>query len=343
MILFDKSIVAVRIGGAICVLACAYLTYRIGDHIWRHHAGFLAAIFSIVFISLARSGQATMAEIIALVPAMGALALLVTKESNPTTPFFTGLLLSVATLIRLNLAFVACTAGIVMMSRPLPNGRGSHGRQIATYVLGGFIPVAIVSLPYIIDGHGVLFFKSVFLAPLHYATSSESSRDALVFLLKWGFGYDNILLWVGVLGGLVWMASAWPKFDDEHKRGVVLVGIFLFSVGCSLAFSGGGYLHYLIQVIPFLSLIAASFFSFFLRYRYNLLIVVLLLFGFVKPLKPILAQYVLMGKKLAAHESLLSDPGFQIASYLKSENPSGKPIYMMGLITLFTGSPVRSH
>jgi hypothetical protein len=329
VMIFEQSIFAVRVAGAICVLACAYLTYRIGDHIWRQPAGFLAGMLSIVFVSFARSGQATMAEIVALVPLMGALALLVTKGSKPATPFFTGLFLSIATLIRLNLAFVACIVGIVMIVRPLLNRRGFESTQITTYVLGGFIPLAIVSAAYIIDGNAELFLKSVFLAPLYYATSTESSKDAIVFLLKWGFGYDNILLWLGFLGGVVCIGKSWSNFDNEQKRGIGLVAVFFFSVGCSVIFAGGAFLHYLIQLIPFLALIAGSFFSFFYRYRYRFIITLFLLLGCAKPLKPVVAQYFLIGKELAAREFLLSDPGFEIASYLRRENPSRKPIYMM--------------
>src|SRR4029077_301931 len=82
VILFWKSIVAVRIAGTICVFITAYFTYRIGTRIWHREVGLLAAIFSVVSTSLLPAGQATMTEIIALVPTMSALLILLWGTSN---------------------------------------------------------------------------------------------------------------------------------------------------------------------------------------------------------------------------------------------------------------------
>ena len=112
-ILFGNSIIAVRIAGTICVLIAADLTYRIGSRMWGWEAGFLAAIFSIVFVSVTPSGETTLTEIIALVPTMGALAVLLTGGSKPSTCFSAGCLLSLATLVRTNLGILAMAGGIL--------------------------------------------------------------------------------------------------------------------------------------------------------------------------------------------------------------------------------------
>ena len=62
---------------------------------------------------------------------------------------------------------------------------------------------------------------------------------------------------------------------------------------------------------------------------YKIPVLVLLLFGITAPAKPVLDEYVSIGKKLALSQPLLSDAGYQIASYLKEHNPTREPVYMM--------------
>src|SRR5262249_7831873 len=123
--LFWKSIVAVRIVGTIFVFITAYFTYRIGSRVWYREVGLLAAIFSVVFTGLVPSGQATMTEIIALVPTIGALLLLIRGTVTPTSLFLTGFLLSIATLVRTNLGYLVVAVGFATVYFGIYKGFGS--------------------------------------------------------------------------------------------------------------------------------------------------------------------------------------------------------------------------
>jgi hypothetical protein len=327
-ILFGKSIIIVRIAGTIALLGSAYLTFRVGRDIWGRQAGVLAAILSIVFVSLAHSGQATMTEIIALVPTMGALVVLLTRGVNRSTCFWTGFLLSVATLIRLNLAYLAVAVGILIVcwsfSAWIP-----FLKRTAAYVLGGLLPLAVVALPYVIGGHEEIFINSVFIAPLRYTNAYDSFANGFVFLIRRSFSLSNVVLSIVCLGGLICIVKNWSSYEKHQKYGTLLIVTFSLGIGCSIVFTGAAHPHYLIQLVPFLSLVAASGTGYLLNWPYKKVVSVFLVLGIVSLTKPIIDEYVIIGRKLATNEPVLSDEGYQIASYLRSNNPLDEPIYMM--------------
>jgi hypothetical protein len=329
VILLNKSIFAVRLAGTICVLTSAYLTYHIGRRIWGKGAGFLAGILSAVFISLTASGQATMTEVIALVPAVGALAVLVTRRWIPSTCFLAGSLVSSATLVRLNLSFLAVAIGIFIVYWSFAKSAGSVVRQTVAYIMGGLVPLLLVCLPYVIEGQFQTFVNSVFVAPLYYVASNHSPPRVLVLLVTRGFDFSNALLWMGFLGGCGFIVRNWWNYDKTQQYRILLIAVFFFSVTSSIVTSGHAHLHYLIQLIPFLSLIASSCFSVLLQYRYKIAIFCLLAVGLLKAGIPVFEEYLFIATRLATNKSLPVDAGYQIASYLKEANPSQKPFYMM--------------
>jgi Dolichyl-phosphate-mannose-protein mannosyltransferase len=329
VILFWKSIVAVRIAGTICVFTTAYFTYRIGTRIWQREVGLLAAIFSVVFISLLPAGQATMTEIIALVPTMGALLILHRGTSNLTILFFAGCLLSIATLVRTNLGYVAVAVGLVSVCLEISNGFGPFLKRAGAYGLGGLLPLTLVFLPYVITQNENLFFNSVFLAPLYYVKSHYSSATEATFVLIRAWDFSNVILWIGFLGGVVLFATHWKHYDAAQRYQTILISTFFLSMVWSIMSTGSDFPHYRIQLIPFMSLFAGYFFSFLQSNVSRGPSLILLIIGLVVPAKPVLDQYASLVAKLAAHQPLESDRGYRIASYIKSHNPSGESIYMM--------------
>jgi hypothetical protein len=323
-----KSIIAVRLAGTLCVVISAYSTWRVGCYIWGRQAGFFAAVLSIVFISLADSGQATMTEIIALVPATTALVVLVTRNGNHVACFLTGLLLAIATLIRLNLAYLAVVVGILIACSSHYNGRLLINRTVS-YISGGLLPLGMVMLPYIIGGQAEIFINSVFITPLQYSGSLYSPTRALSVLVEKGINLSNVILWMGFVGGLAYIGMNWRDYDQQKKYGLLVIAIFSVGVGCSIVFSGNAHPHYLIQLVPFLSLISGSFFASVLCCPHKMVVTTILTLGLVIPAKPILSEYLRIGKSLMLGRPLLSDRGYQIARFLKSENLAGERLYMM--------------
>jgi hypothetical protein len=125
------------------------------------------------------------------------------------------------------------------------------------------------------------------------------------------------------------MARNWDSYEKNQKYGTFLIVFFFAVVGASTVFGGGAHQHYLIQLVPFLSLIAGTLYENLVKSPQRKFFVPVLLIGLVALARPVLDQYVAIGKKLAAGESLLSDGAYRIASYLSTENPAGEAFYMM--------------
>lgn len=327
-LLLGKSIVTVRVAGTICVFLTAVLTWRIGSRIWGRDAGLVAAIFSVVFISLSPgAGQATMTEIIALVPTMGALLILLAGTSSSRRLFLTGWLLSMATLVRSNLAYLALAVGLVIVSVELRGGLRSLLSRAGAYALGGILPLALVCLPYVVTGNERLFVASVFLAPLAYVQSFSSTEVSSILI--GGFDRSNVLLWGGCLTGVTLAAVRWMHFDGQRRYRILMVTAFFLGVEWSIVSTGSFYVHYLIQVIPFMALFAGWSFSVLRRPVCTAPLLILLLVGLVAPARPLLDKYASLANTLAANQPLRSDAGYRIAAYIAANNPSHQPVYMM--------------
>ncbi|MEO0813496.1 MAG: glycosyltransferase family 39 protein [Myxococcota bacterium] len=106
-LLFGKSIVAVRLLGAICVALAGLAMYRAGSSLRSENAGLIAGLGTVVLATFASRGQATMSETLAIAPLAWAALPHLTGRLTARSAFLSGLLLSVATLVRFNLAAVA--------------------------------------------------------------------------------------------------------------------------------------------------------------------------------------------------------------------------------------------
>ena len=329
--LFGKSIAGVRLIGAICLGISAYFTYRIGNHIWGHKVGFLAALMSIIFISTSRIGQVTSPEIIITMPLMGALTILVAWGINARTSFLVGLLLSVAVLIRLNLAYLVVVIGILLCAYPIFIQKRSPIKNIIMYGLGGFIPLAIIIAPYAIAGHLDTLFKSMVVVPLVYSSVQQSAIESLKSILtdRGFFGSHNALLWIGFLGGIALLIKTWTDYTTQQKFKIFLSAIFFLGVIISLLSSGVARYNHLHQIIPLLSFPASLFFSMLFLHGSKPKFAFAFILVLVITSHSVLTQYGNIVNKLANNEPLRSDIGYQLAAYLQKENPSKQPEYLL--------------
>jgi len=327
---FGDGVIGIRIGGALFVLAAAYLTYRIGHSIWDRRTGLLAAIISIVFISFSEGGQSTMTEILACVPGLGALAVALRGIANPRSAFLIGFLLSLAILVRLNLAYLALAVGALVFAQSLVQHHGM--KPFLMYTLGGFIPVGIIFALYFTSGHLAILIQSLIEAPLEYSTSQFSMMEALGAHLEYVFQSWSALLWIGFLGGVAVSSVAWRNYQEPKKLKLVVIATFFFGIALSIIRSGAAWPHYLIQLIPLMSLLAGYFYASLLSIRhkgFGILILTLILAGLIPPAKPLFYEYLRLGRKLANHQPLMSDTGYKLAEYLRNENPQREPMYLM--------------
>ena len=340
--LFGKSIVSIRIAGALCITAAAFFTFLLGKNLWGRGTGFLGAVLFIAMSSMGlASGQAVMPEYIALVPMLGALCLLIMRKPTSVVLFFSGALMAIAAMIRLNLAYVSLAGGILAVLVPAaPKPRSfKHILNCAlAYIAGNSLIVALAFLPYAATGNGQLWWRAVVLAALSYSGSQLSFLQTFqsqmqyiwacmtdihsgLFMLCW-------LVWAGGTAGLAAGFINWKGTPQAKKNGLVLLAVFLAATEISILKGGATYPHYYIQLVPFMALAAAFLvLSISAHARWITAVIVLLV-------SSISAYTVAPGYKniiSRAAEGLPLEDGaaYEIAAYLKDQNVSGKPIYMM--------------
>jgi 4-amino-4-deoxy-L-arabinose transferase-like glycosyltransferase len=161
-----RDIVGVRLAGTLCVALAAYLVYVIGRATWNRRTGIVAAILSTMTVGLLAVGQATLTEHIALVPLMGALTLLVSRETSSGTCFLAGMLMATSSLVRQNLAYVALALGVYLLFVPRVQPVTDTIRRCLAYAAGGVLLVAATWMPYWLTGQQGVWWTSVFAVPL---------------------------------------------------------------------------------------------------------------------------------------------------------------------------------
>jgi 4-amino-4-deoxy-L-arabinose transferase-like glycosyltransferase len=224
ILLLGKSIVAIRIAGAISIAVTAFLIYIVGNKMWSKSCGIIAATLTVIFASLAPAGQCTMTEIVSLVPLIASMTILVTQRMTSPYLFIAGLLLGISAFIRLNLAFVGVFVTFALFFIILRNKDRSHFNQLIAFVLGGVLIVLMVVSPYLYTGNLQTFLDSVFLAPLSFSTSQFSTVSSARRLIQGTFGYSNIILWLGFIVGLIWAVK-----DKLHSSSVNSKNLIIYS------------------------------------------------------------------------------------------------------------------
>ncbi len=359
--LLGKSIISIRLGGAISVFLTSWLVYAIAENIWRRRAGILAATLFILLSALMPDGQATMTEHMALLPLMAGLAVLVLNRSTLIVLLVAGILLTIATLIRLNLAYVVVSVGFwILLSHFKPKLKTLW--RVLAYCGGSFGTILLTYIPYLVTGNGKIWLSSVILAPLGYSSSQQNvwktfqaqinfilasisplqeinnllpdrsivpefllpARELPVELVG-----ISLLVWLAGLGGAFIIIKQWKSLPPIKKQQLILLATFFLGTEISIIRSGASYDHYFIQVIPFFALTAAYFWDEQLRKKSRFLTTMAIAFLLSLSLKLILAQYQVIGDRLLARQPLNYGAGYEIADYLRQNNPTQEPVYMM--------------
>ena len=338
--IFGKSLVAVRLAGTLCVVVTAFLIYLTATRLSNRRVGLVAAILTVATISLLPAGQATMTEHVALVPLTAALWLLITQENSVGTSFVVGILLAVAALVRLNMAYVAILVGLYVAIGRAGRAPLKAIQCAGAYAAGGGLVVALTWLPYFLTGEQGLWWTSVVAAPLNYAGTKSSvyanlivhSTTALgVYKEGGGLRFHGSLLitfvTLATAGGAVVVARQWRARQDE-RRGIELLVLFTTGVGLGILTSGDAYAHHLIQFAPFAAVLTAMCVDHFAGFvRLGLLLYMGVLTAV--SVGPVAAEYRAAMSRARAHEAMRYGAAYDIAAYLTRENPSRRPVYLM--------------
>ncbi|ELR96987.1 glycosyltransferase family 39 protein [Gloeocapsa sp. PCC 73106] len=326
--IFGKSIISIRIGGALAVALSAFFTYFIGKTVWNTRVGILAGIIFILSSSFLPAGQATMTEHLALVPLVGVLYILISQEKKPFVLFLAGILMAIATMIRLNFAYVAVIVGLfILLEKRL--------KLVLTYSAGFALIVGLTYLPYAFSGYHQIWWDSVIRASLNYSDAQLSLFETFVkhfnFTFKNFFELSTLVLLGGVIGFFfnIWQ---WRNFNQEKRYQILWLNLFLFGTVISILKSGAGHSHYLIQLTPFIALISVGFLDDVLsRYTYWLMAsIIVVALGFsMTELTNVANQYKLIASHLKQGQKFPYGVTYEIAAYLRQENTENEPIYLM--------------
>jgi 4-amino-4-deoxy-L-arabinose transferase-like glycosyltransferase len=333
--LFGKTVPGIRLGATLFVALASTLVYIAGIRIWGRRQGFAAALLLALFATVSEAGSAAVSEIIAIVPLTGALLLLLRSDIRRRDLFFTGMLLGVAGLIRLNLAYIAALAiPCLFWGRLLPTRFGAFDR-LSWFAVGGTLPVLASFFPYLLAGKCQLYITAMFRAPLIYAGSQYGMFQAAgVYIMRFldlRYLAGNVLVAAGFLGGIVCIVRSWKQYPHLQRRYIGTVLFFAAVTWISILRSGPAFEDYIIQFLPFALLVAASFLDCLATTGRKQIAVALIVLGLVMPLTRIGREYLDLARRAVLHEKLVFGPSYEIAEYLRKANPEGRPVYMMHL------------
>lgn len=370
ILIFGKSIISIRVAGAVCVAVTSWFTYLIGKKVSTPQSGYIAATLCALSLSVTDFRFfGTMSEHVAVVPLMGAVLMLIHKPATPKRLFWIGVLHSSATMVRLNLAYMAVALGLLavffldhteLSLQPYLKNIFTRG---VSYTSGGLLIVALTFLPYAVTGQAAVWWRSVVLAPLNYSFSRYTAFEALLVHLEKIYGlvthwqlstihHNTIatLVYVGASVGIIVIAvtafsthphsnslevNPFPKqhplfaalnINNSRRWFTILITGFL-SVVLSILNGGQAHSHYLIQLMPFLSLFAMfalsplfSAVSLKIMLPVSLAVMVLMLPA---------AEYRVFFSHWQAGNQLTYGTAYEIADYFEQSNIQDKSIYMM--------------
>jgi len=338
--LFGPHLVGIRLAGTLCVTAASFFVYLTARRWWGQSAAFLAAAVSIVAIALVPSGQATTTEIVLLPWFMGAVYVLALDDRSSWRFFWAGSLIAIATLVRLNTAFAVVGAGVFVLW-PIRQSPAVAVRRFAHYCAGGLLIVALTCLPYVVAGETDILWKSLVLAPFAYSSSQNTALGNLAELslnalgtsgadweFRRGVPWLNAFMWMaGVLSlAIFWLK--WSQLGASDRRALQLVTLLVIGTVWGMVTGGAAYPHYLIQLVPFAAMLTAALVH---RQRPWVQRTAWLVAAALAAMStgPILGEYETMLSHARRHEDLRYGGAYDIAEYLKRENPRGRPVYLL--------------
>ncbi len=332
--LMGKSIPVVRLAGSFCVLGGAWFVCIMGEKVRNLRTGLTAGLLLIVYATLTGDGATTSSEIVSLLPVSIAMFILLGEERGKLDFFLTGLLISIACMFRLNLAYVALFGCVFLVAAPkLVNSTLSPGARLASYACGGALPVILSILPYWVAGKLGLLYQTCIRAALAYSNSQKSPVAILVEDLlrfgQWHYLLLHSLMLVSFLGGLTLILAGWKNFEQRSRKNLATLILFMIATGISILKSGVAYEQYLIQLLPFCAVIAAFFLDLIMQRRAAPLLVLICAAWLIVPAGRVIAAYRPVIARVRAHRSLCYGPGYRIAAYPRKNNPDNRPVFMM--------------
>jgi 4-amino-4-deoxy-L-arabinose transferase-like glycosyltransferase len=334
-----QSIVGIRLAGTLCVAATAWLSYDITQRHWGQRAGILAGGFCTLLMSLMPGGQSTMTETVAVLPLMVAISLLTRSTTVPLgRTFWISGWLAIAALIRLNLLYVSVAVGILLLALALRQPVKRLLAKAIAFCLGHWLVLGLTWLPYGLQGLSSLWWRSVVQAPLAYANTRSSMGQALV---QQGLGlvaiHHNL---TGLLGLCIWGGAIatsgyglmrWRQLSPHQRHTLTALWVVTGATTLSILRSGATHGHYLIQLAPWVSVLAAWGWSELWQHRrLRLMGMVAIAAAVTLSISTLTAgAYGTLAGRLIAGRGLASGPAHGVAAYLTEHAQPEDTAYLL--------------
>ena len=252
---FGESLLVVRLFGAFCLWVSCLAVFAIAArYTTRMHAALAA--FLLIAVQSVSYGQHTSTELPATAALMGALwVCIVCRRSLPALAA-TGMLMSLATLTRSNLAVVLIAFGSWLAVATLRPSAGIRRRDVVAFGVAGLVPPAtFVCLYWQADA-----LVPLWLGTLHVSASYLGLGSTVWHTLVngWGFLLDNwrmplrfLPFTLLLLAGLARSVSVWrqsrhaPRTRTDHEMLWLVLGATALSVQMT-----GTFRHYWLQMFP---------------------------------------------------------------------------------------------
>ncbi len=344
IILFGKSLSAVRLYGTIYIALSGLAVYFLGKRVWNYRTGIISGILLTSIVALGTNPNKVMEmtnlQQIAIAPLAASLMILSISKITPKMCLLTGVLMGLSVTIRPNLAYVALIVTfaifLITWKQISPSLKNSIYCTFA-YGIGTGVIIFLNYFPYLITGYHQVWWNSLVLASLSYSKTDLSmlgagaaqARYLLQALSSWSHAGVNFLVWLGGAGGLITLLLRWKNLTQSQRIAVEFLFIFLIATEISILRGGRSFSSYHIQIYPFLSVASAVLLDLALSSITRPFAIIALILSFFSMTPLLLSEYQVFAARIVAGKSPNHGVAYEIAEYLKKENYSGEPIFML--------------
>jgi len=328
---FGKSFIAIRVIGSIIVAITAFFTFKIGTVVHSKKIGILSGGICVLLLTLFGSLQGVMSEHICMVFFMSGLYLLL-KHQKSYWFLLSGLLMGMALMTKLNIAYTVLCCGLFIFYAGFSNKKVGNGiLKGILFGAGILIVISLTIFPYYSNGITDLWWNSVVLAPLEYIDARRYSflKLAPIFIILFCF---FLFSW----------KNKWLNLKDLKIQ--LLITVIL---GILFAFYKGGRVngHYLIQLHPILIILVAMSLrrlNFIRKWKWNPLYLVLVM---LIPMESYL-EYGNIVKNKMERGTFFNGEGFSVPKHIQDNQLEIENVlflgYHIGYWNLDTKPPVKS-
>ncbi|MCK9543853.1 MAG: glycosyltransferase family 39 protein [Novosphingobium sp.] len=263
--LFGKSLAAIRLLGDLCLLASAFLAYRIARPCTGNWPALGGAALTIAMASM-EFGQPTYSEL----PATAFLMAAVWALAQPPTTLapvtlgraaLAGLCLSLAVFCRTNLGVAALAGGLLLLGAALLRSPRVDRLAFLAYGAAGLVPPALMTAIYAMAGQIDTLRLAMIDVPLAYSGQQGLADVLLSHISQFYYtaGSAPLIFLPAVLliaAGVPVMLTRLVRRGDGQWHALVVLAM-TGAVLVSLLAGGAAYPHYWLQVLPLLAVIAA--------------------------------------------------------------------------------------